>query len=175
MAAGDRDEVWPAGCAGVLPVGVEGGDCALPVVAAGDEPDVATGAVVAPVPAFELVPAFDAVLAATCGARRTSATVPVNGWPPIDSMSNLTCDPRCTPPTSPSGTSASNRMRRRPPIVKRIGAFTEAAMVWPTSTWRPITTPSIGDRMMVRSRLTRACVTPARARSEERRGGKGGR
>ena len=54
-------------------------------------------------------------------------------------------------------------MRRRSPIVKRIGACTEAVMVSPTFTWRPITRPSIGDRMMVRSRLTRAWVTTARA------------
>jgi hypothetical protein len=72
----------------VVPAIDEPAACALSPVPAGDEPDVATGVfavLVAPVPAFELAPAFEllpalgAVLAATCGARRTSATVPVNG------------------------------------------------------------------------------------------------
>jgi hypothetical protein len=100
----------------------------VPLVATGVELEIPAGAGV------EVAPALVAVAGATCGERRTSATVPVNTRPPIDSMSKLTCDPRCTPPTSPSETSAKSRMRRRSPIVKRVGACTEATMVWPTST-----------------------------------------
>ena len=55
--------------------------------------------------------------------------------------------------------------------MNKIGAFTAAAMVCPTSTCRPITTPSIGDRMTVRSRFTRASVTAGLGGGDPRVGG----
>ena len=42
-------------------------------------------------------------------------------------------------------------------MVKRVGACSEAATVWPTSTLREMTTPSVGEKMVVYARLIWAC------------------
>ncbi len=51
---------------------------------------------------------------------------------------------------SPSATLVSICMRARSSaIVNSVGAWSEAATVWPTSTAREITTPSTGDAIVV--------------------------
>ena len=63
---------------------------------------------------------------------------------------------------SASSTLASTCMRRRfSPISNRTGVAKLAATVWPTSTWRLITVPDTGDRMLVRSRSSSACARAA--------------
>src|SRR5688572_10074191 len=122
-AAEEEAVLWVAACDAVPPLAGEPDVCALVLVVEEvveeaveeEEPDVATAVVAAGMPAFVVV------VVTTCGASRTSATVPANGRLSIASISNLTCEPGCTPPTSPSGTSASSRIRRRSPMVKRTG------------------------------------------------------
>ena len=48
-------------------------------------------------------------------------------------------------------------------MTNSVGACSEAATVWPTSTLRPTTMPSMGERMMVWSRSTCAWFTAAAA------------
>ena len=70
--------------------------------------------------------------------------------------------PSRTVPTSASSTATWSviavRSRAR---VKRTGVCSGAATVWPASTWRDSTMPSIGERISVRWTSVRACVTDA--------------
>ena len=69
--------------------------------------------------------------------------------------------PGVTPPTSASSTAAMSRIWRRSAIVKSTGEENDAASVWPTSTGRSMTTPSIGARMTVRTRVISASFSTA--------------
>ena len=86
--------LWVAACDAVPPLAGEPDVCALVLVGEEvveeaveeEEPDVAAAVVAAGMPAFVVV------VVTTCGASRTSATVPANGRLSIASISNLTCD-----------------------------------------------------------------------------------
>src|SRR5205823_1996605 len=84
--------------------------------------------------------------------------------PGYESTPKKTRCPVRTAPISASLTNAFARMSERSrAMVKSVGACRLAASVWPSSTLRRITTPSIGDLMVLRSRSSRARSREARA------------
>ena len=85
-------------------------------------------------------------------------TRPVNEAFANASTVKVTASPTLIRPISASGTLVSTCIRERSfAMVKSVGAWRLAATVWPMSTERATTTPSMGARIVAFLRSTRAC------------------
>jgi len=92
------------------------------------------------------VTTFELVVA----SKRTCFTEPVKVFSGNASTVNSTFIPGASWPTSDSATLVWTSMSRRSPAsTNRTGACSDAATVWPTSMLREITTPSIGEVIVV--------------------------
>jgi hypothetical protein len=108
---------------------------------------------VAVIPGIRIRPGLSALIIAlyvttfwaTVGCSRTCSTRPRNVRSGNESTRNVTSCPVLMRPTSASSTDASTCMRARSfAITKSVGACSDAATVWPTSTLREMTTPEMG-------------------------------
>ena len=84
------------------------------------------------------------------GALRIWRILPLNSFCGYASTVNVASMPGFSLPTSASATLVSTCILvRSSAIGNSVGAGSDAATVWPTSTLREMTTPVVGDRMVV--------------------------
>ena len=94
--------------------------------------------------------------------------IPLNVSPGYASTVNLASSPACTFPTSASSTLARICIFVRSFAIRnRVGAWKAAATVWPTSTLRNTTMPSIGLAILVNARFVAAMSRSAFACSTD--------
>ena len=99
-----------------------------------------------------------------CADRRICETVPLNGRSGKASTEKVASCPVFTRPMSDSSMFVRTCIFVRScAMVKSVGAWNDAATVWPTSYWRATTTPSIGEAIFVYWRFVCACLIAASA------------